>query len=274
MRSWACHCTIVACRVLLEARLRPGALTHTPPSPRQPTPSSDPSTWVATSLPSPVLGVQHRLALTYALPSGEQQASSLLVSALPPARPGSAATEGADTQPATSSSAEAPVGVDGAAPGPTVLQWKAEHTVSVDEALVRSWAGSHAALPVVLKAASRTQLPPPAEAAADAADAAAGGPAAKGVTGEGKGVVDGCLERDHNAHVFLPLDLKAKGKTSDALQLPLQFDAGSHLPSVLFLGTALARGAAEGPPPWQGFMPSWLPAQPCMSEDGNLTAYP
>ncbi len=156
-----------------------------------------------------MLGVQHRLALTYALPSGEQQASSLLASALPPARPESAAAEGANMQPAADSSAEAPAGIDGAALGPNVLQWKAEHIIAVDEALVRSWAGSHAALPIALKAASRTQLPPPAEAAADAADAAAGGPGATGVTGEGKRVFDGCLDWDHCAQVFLPMFLKA-----------------------------------------------------------------
>ena len=176
---------ILACRVLLEARLRPGALTHTSPPPRRPASSSDPSTRAATPLPSLVLGVQHRLALTYGLPSGEQQASALLTSALPPARPESAAAEGANMQPATDSSAEAPAGIGGVSSGHTVLQWKAEHIISVDEALVRSWAGSHAALPIALKAASRTQLPPLAEAAADAADAAAGGPpGAKVVTGE------------------------------------------------------------------------------------------
>eukprot|EP00891_Asterochloris_glomerata_P007094 jgi/Astpho2/7094/Aster-x1406 len=189
-------------RVLLEARLCPGALSHTPPPPRRPASSSDPSTRAATPLPSPVLGVQHRLALTYALPSGEQQASSLLASALPPARPESAAAESANMQPAADSRAEAPAGIDGAALRPNVLQWKAEHIIAVDEALVRSWAGSHAALPIALKAASRTQLPPPAEAAADAADAAAGQSVAKPAAKAGGKALAGDTAQDEGMELW------------------------------------------------------------------------
>ena len=260
----------LACRLLLEARLRPGALTHTPPPPHRPASSSDPSTRAVTPLPSPVLGVQHRLALTYALPSGEQQASSLLTSALPPARPDSTAAEGASTQPATDSSAEAPAGSGGASSGPTVLQWRAEHIVLVDEALVRSWAGSHAALPIALKAASRTQLPPPAEAAADAADAAAGGPpGTKGVTGEGKRVFDGSLGGNtvHMSSCHCPSRPKWEGVRPCTLCCRLAessayHQSGAHplwcYPSLPRSSTSLAGGAVERLFPWHPFMPSLL----------------
>lgn len=100
--------------------------------------------------------LEHKLAVSYTLPNGEDVA-------LPPVLSASAAV--ANTQ--------AP------AEAPCQLQYNAAHVFSVDEALVRSMAVSNAAMPLTLAYASRTTAAPDRVSPTPAANAASAGKAAK-----------------------------------------------------------------------------------------------
>lgn len=119
-----------------------------------------------------VQSVEHKLEVSYTLPSGE---AVIAPPALSPVNPDVAATAAVHTS----------AFVTGA---PQRLHWSASSTLSVDEALVRSIAASNAAMPLTLSCASRmpaaADSPPAANAAATAKAAKPGKAAAAAVPEE------------------------------------------------------------------------------------------